>query len=200
MGTPLLRRQRRGVELTNVGMLMLEEARVILKQIDQTKTDVRRRARGEAGSINIGAGGGTYFHPLIPSIIREYRMRYPDMVLVPETSNSPLLVARLRAGLIDVAFIWPPISDRENLMLEPLFDKKSSSSCPADMHRVVRRQHRWRLSPRNPSFCRHAELIRAFSTSSLRLAAALGSAPSSVQKCRRSYRPSRLSQPAWVYP
>ena len=123
MGTPLLRRQRRGVELTNVGMLMLEEARVILKQIDQTKTDVRRRARGEAGSINIGAGGGTYFHPLIPSIIREYRMRYPDIVLAPETSNSPLLGARLRAGLIDVAFIWPPISDRENLTLEPLFDE-----------------------------------------------------------------------------
>jgi DNA-binding transcriptional LysR family regulator len=124
MGVPLLRRQRRGVELTNVGMLMLEEARVILKQIDQTKTDVRRRARGEAGSINIGAGGGTYFHPLIPSIIREYRMRYPDVILAPETSNSPLLVARLRARLIDVAFIWPPISDRKDLMLEPLFDEE----------------------------------------------------------------------------
>jgi DNA-binding transcriptional LysR family regulator len=124
MGTPLLRRQRQGVELTNVGMLMFEEARVILRQVDQTKTDVRRRARGEAGSINIGAGGGAYFHPLIPSIIREYRMRYPDIVLAPETSNSPLLVARLRAGLIDVAFVWPPISDSEDLTLEPLFDEE----------------------------------------------------------------------------
>ena len=124
LGTPLLRRQRLGVNLTDVGMLMLEEARVILKQVDQTKTDVRRRARGEAGSINVGAGGGTYFHPLIPAIIREYRMRYPDIVLAPETSNSPLLAARLRAGLIDVAFVWPPISDRDDLTLEPLFDEE----------------------------------------------------------------------------
>lgn len=124
MGTQLLRRQRRGVELTNVGKLMLEEARVILKQVDQTKTDVRRRARGEIGSIHIGAGGGTYFHPLIPSIIREYRMQYPDIILAPETSNSPLLVARLRAGLIDIAFIWQPISDSNDLTLEPLFDEE----------------------------------------------------------------------------
>jgi DNA-binding transcriptional LysR family regulator len=35
MGTPLFRRQPRGVELTNAGKLMLEEARVILKQVEQ---------------------------------------------------------------------------------------------------------------------------------------------------------------------
>jgi DNA-binding transcriptional LysR family regulator len=123
MGTSLLRRQTRGVELTNVGKLMLEEARVILKQVDGAKTGVRRRARGETGSVNVGAGGGTYFHPLVPSIIREYRMRYPDIILTPEGSNTPLLVARLRAGLIDIAFIWPPISDRDDLTLEPLIDE-----------------------------------------------------------------------------
>jgi DNA-binding transcriptional LysR family regulator len=71
----------------------------------------------------VGAGGGTYFHPLVPSIIREYRMRYPDIILTPEGSNTPLLVARLRAGLIDIAFIWPPISDCDDLILEPLIDE-----------------------------------------------------------------------------
>lgn len=130
MGTPLLRRQRRGVELTNVGKLLLEEARAILKQVDQTKNDVSWCARGEAGLVNIGAGGGTYFHPLIPAIIREYRMRYPDIVLAPETSNSPLLVARLRAGLIDIAFIWPPIGDSDDLALEPLFDEEVVTIVP----------------------------------------------------------------------
>jgi DNA-binding transcriptional LysR family regulator len=123
MGTSLLRRQTRGVELTNVGKLMLEEARDILKQVDGAKNDVRRRARGETGRIIVGAGGGTYFHPLIPSIIREYRMKFPDVVLTPEGSHSPLLVARLRAGLIDIAFIWSPISDGDGLTLEPLVDE-----------------------------------------------------------------------------
>jgi DNA-binding transcriptional LysR family regulator len=123
MGTPLFRRKTRGVELTNAGKLMLEEARLILKQVEQAKNGVRRRGRGETGRINIGSSGGTYFHPLIPTIIREYRTDYPDVVLYPAASNTPLLVARLQAGQIDVAILRPPISDSEGLALEPLVDE-----------------------------------------------------------------------------
>jgi DNA-binding transcriptional LysR family regulator len=49
MGTPLLRRETRGVELTEAGKLMFEEARVILAGIERAKTGVARRARGETG-------------------------------------------------------------------------------------------------------------------------------------------------------
>src|SRR5580693_8158378 len=103
MGTPLFRRKARGVELTNAGKLMLEEARIILKQVEQTKIGVRRRGRGETGRVNVGSSGGTYFHPLIPAIIREFRMHYPDVMLFPAASSTSLLVARLRAGQIDAA-------------------------------------------------------------------------------------------------
>jgi len=111
MGAPLFVRHARGVELTNDGKLMLEEARVILKQVEQVETGVRRRARGETGHLNIGSSGGTYFHPLIPKIIREYRMHYPNVVLLPQASNTPLLIAQLRAGKIDIAFIRTPIGE-----------------------------------------------------------------------------------------
>ena len=120
MGTPLLRRQTRGVELTEAGKLMFEEARVILTGVDRAKTGVARRARGETGRINIGAAGATYFHPLIPTIIREFRKKYPDVVLTPEESNTSLLLARLRAGAIDVAFVRPPFSDTDGLRFESL--------------------------------------------------------------------------------
>jgi DNA-binding transcriptional LysR family regulator len=130
MGTPLFRRLTRGVELTNAGKLMLEEARVILRQVERAKTGVRRRARGETGRINVGSSGGTYFNPLIPAIIREYRMRYPDIILAPEASNTALLVARLRAGQIDIAFIRPPISDSEGLAIEPLVDEDTVMILP----------------------------------------------------------------------
>src|SRR5579883_2422522 len=120
MGAPLLRRETRGVELTDAGKLLFEEARVILTDVERAKTCVARRVRGETGKINIGAAGATYFHPLIPAIIREFRKEHPDVVLTPEESNTPLLLARLRAGAIDVAFVRPPLSDTEGLRLEPL--------------------------------------------------------------------------------
>jgi DNA-binding transcriptional LysR family regulator len=88
MGTPLFVRHIRGVQLTNVGMLMLEDARVILKQVEQAKIGVRRRGRGETGRLNIGSSGETYFHPLVPTIIREHRIHYPNVVLFPQASNT----------------------------------------------------------------------------------------------------------------
>jgi DNA-binding transcriptional LysR family regulator len=137
IGAPMFRRQARGVELTSAGKLMLEEARVILKQVGQAKIGVRRRARGETGRLNIGSSGGTYFHPLIPAIIRQYGTHYPDVVMSPAASNTPLLVARLRAGQIDVAFIRPPIGDSDGLTLDLLVDEPAIMVLPTG-HRLSR--------------------------------------------------------------
>jgi DNA-binding transcriptional LysR family regulator len=123
LGTQLFRRRTRGVELTDAGKLMLEEARVILKQVETAKTGVRRRARGETGRLIVGSAGATYFHPLIPAVFREYGMRYPGIILAPQASSTALLVARLCAGQIDIAFIRPPISDNDDVSTEPLVDE-----------------------------------------------------------------------------
>jgi DNA-binding transcriptional LysR family regulator len=45
IGTQLFYRRTRGVELTDAGKLLLEEARVILKQVEKAESSVRRRAR-----------------------------------------------------------------------------------------------------------------------------------------------------------
>ncbi len=135
LGTPLFHRRARSVELTDAGKLFLEEARVILKQVETAATGVRRRARGETGRIVVGSAGATYFHPLIPAIIREYGKRYPDITLAPQASNTALLVARLRAGQCDIAFIRPPIDDASGLAIDPLVDEDSVIVLPVG-HRL----------------------------------------------------------------
>ena len=125
LGSQLLYRRARGVELTSAGKLLLEEARVILKQVDATKNSVRRRARGETGRLMLGSAGGTFFHPVVPEIIREYGKQYPDIILTPQASNTFLLLARLRAGHLDIAFIRPPVSDCSGLLVESLVDEES---------------------------------------------------------------------------
>lgn len=135
LGTPLFHRDGRGITLTNAGKLLCEEARVILKQVARTQTDVRRRGRGETGRINIGSAGGTYFHPLIPAIVCEYGRQYPDITVTPEANNTSLLVARLHAGKIDIAFIRPPIRDRDGLVIEPLVNEEMVMVLPT-AHRL----------------------------------------------------------------
>jgi DNA-binding transcriptional LysR family regulator len=137
LGTPLFHRRARSVELTDAGKLLLEEARVVLKQVEVAETGVRRRARGETGRIVVGSAGATYFHPTIPAIIREYGKRYPDIVLAPQASNTALLVARLRAGQCDIAFIRPPIEDASGLAIDPLVDEDSVIVLPVG-HRLSR--------------------------------------------------------------
>jgi DNA-binding transcriptional LysR family regulator len=131
MGTQLFRRHTRGVELTDAGKLMLEEARVILRQVETAKTGVQRRVRGETGQVIVGSAGATYFHPLIPAIFREYHLKYPDVILAPQASSTKLLVAQVRAGQIDVAFIRPPIGDNDGLAIEPLVDEQTVIVVPA---------------------------------------------------------------------
>jgi DNA-binding transcriptional LysR family regulator len=123
LGTSLFRRLTRGVELTETGTLLLDEARGILDQVERIKAGVQSRARGETGRIHLGFACATCFQPLVPGIIRAYRERYPSVLVSPEQSNTPLLVAGLRSGEIDVAFVRPPLSDGEGLTIEPLVEE-----------------------------------------------------------------------------
>jgi DNA-binding transcriptional LysR family regulator len=86
---------------------------------------VRRRARGETGQIIVGSAGATYFHPLIPAILREYKLKYPGVILAPQASTTELLTAQLRAGQIDVAFLRPPIGDSDGLGIEQVVDEET---------------------------------------------------------------------------
>jgi DNA-binding transcriptional LysR family regulator len=134
LGAPLFSRGNRGVELTEAGKLLLEEARVILRQVERISTGVRRRARGETGQIVVGSAGGTYFHPLIPTIIREYGRQFPDVILTPRASSTALLIARVLAGQNDVAFIRPPVEPDQRLVVQSLVHEEMVIVVPSSGH------------------------------------------------------------------
>ena len=121
--TPLFRRLARGVELTEAGELLLEEARQILEQVEETKAHVRSRARGDTGRLIVGFAGATYFQPRVPRIIQNFRELYPNVLLAPEQSNTPHLVDGLRKGTLDVAFIRPSVDDGDGITLHTVVEE-----------------------------------------------------------------------------
>jgi len=131
LGTPLFRRLTRGVELTEAGVLLLDEARQILEHVERAKANVLSRARGEKGQIRVGFAGATYFQPRIPGLIQAYRRLYPDVLLTPEQSNTPHLIEALRNGSLDVAFVRPPLSDGEGIVVQPLIKESMRIVLPA---------------------------------------------------------------------
>src|SRR3954467_9227534 len=80
LGTPLLQRTQRRVELLPAGALLLERARAIQQELERTLADVRRTGAGELGKLTMGfLHSSTY--GLLPLVIRRFRQLYPGIEL-----------------------------------------------------------------------------------------------------------------------
>jgi DNA-binding transcriptional LysR family regulator len=88
LGTRLFRRLTRGIEITESGAQLLDDARRILDPIERANAGVQSRARGETGRLHVGFAGATYFQPRVPAIVRAYRERYPGVLLSPNPGVS----------------------------------------------------------------------------------------------------------------
>jgi DNA-binding transcriptional LysR family regulator len=132
LGTPLFRRLTRGVELTEPGTLLLDEARQILEQVERTKANVRNRARGETGHVRVGFAGATYFQPRVPGLVQTYRRRYPNVVLSPVQGNTPDMVEAVQNGSVDVAFVRPPLGDHQAIAVHPLVEETMRIVLPSN--------------------------------------------------------------------
>jgi len=76
IGVPLLVRGRQKTRLTLQGEVFLAEAKKVLAAADHAVATVRRSARGEIGTPNIGFfNGGTGSD--VPAIIKDFRRLHP---------------------------------------------------------------------------------------------------------------------------
>jgi len=124
LGARLFRRLTRGVELTEPGALLRQEARRILEQVERTKAAVQGLARGNSGHIRVGFSNASYFNPVVSQVICDFRERFPDVVLTPFQSVTAELVRALHEARVDVAFLRAPFDDdglaSELVVEEPL--------------------------------------------------------------------------------
>ncbi|MGJ9403466.1 LysR substrate-binding domain-containing protein [Arthrobacter sp. KK5.5] len=109
LGTQLLARTTRKVDLTPAGELLLTRARVLLAEVDQLAHDVRLVGEGASGVIRVGfAGSATY--RLMPRIVEAARRGMPGLRLkVQGEMLTPQMEEALEEGRIDVAVLRPPI-------------------------------------------------------------------------------------------
>ncbi len=105
LGAQLFRRKPRGVELTEAGLALRNEAASIFASVDRAVDTVVRVSRGEQGEIRIGLTTSACFHPFPPQAIRAFRRANPQVKIAFEQDSTPGLIAALQAGRIDVAFI-----------------------------------------------------------------------------------------------
>lgn len=131
VGTLLLHRLSRGVALTGPGVLFAEDARAILAAVEAAKTRARRAAAGELGLMRIGFTGSASFNPFVTGAIRDYRAAFPDVEIELAEEPTAVLLAGLKAGRLDVAFLRPLPGEVDGLWSRHLFDEPMVAAVPA---------------------------------------------------------------------
>lgn len=130
VGTPLFHRHPRGVEPTAAGRVLIEKARVILRDVDLALDAARRSARGEEGRLALGFTSSSAFHPIVAAMVRSLREAAPGLSLSLEEASTLELIAALRAGQLDAAFVRATVERPEGLVITFVLDEPMLVALP----------------------------------------------------------------------
>ena len=109
VGAPLLLRGPHEVRLTEPGRLLLERARILLRDAEGALEASRLAGRGEAGLIRIGFGVASISR-FLPDVLLRFRRSHPRVQVALRDMSSPAQVEALRRGDIDLGFVRLPIT------------------------------------------------------------------------------------------
>jgi DNA-binding transcriptional LysR family regulator len=137
LGTLLLDRSTRRVELTPAGARLLEHARRILAAARVAELDLRALARGTAGRVALGFVG-TATYDVLPQVARRVSEELPDLEL---TLRGELLTPALLDGVVDGTFdlaLLRPGRAHPDVRLTPLRTERLVAALPSH-HRLAGR-------------------------------------------------------------
>ena len=113
IGAPLLRRTSRGVNLTEVGEVLVREALPVLGHAERAMDVVLRSVRGEGVALRVGFLS-SLANEVMPPVVRLLRERHPDLALHTEDLSIAALVSGVREARLDAAISRPPLIDDLN--------------------------------------------------------------------------------------
>lgn len=140
LGERLMNRNTRMVELTPAGEVLYRQARKIMTLLDETRNEVIKTARGEAGTVRAGFSGATTYS-LLPLLVRHFRSGYPGIRIEPASEMlTASQIQGLLEGTLDIGFLGRNV-EHPSLKSKPLVeiplvlavsDEKASSHANAD--------------------------------------------------------------------
>jgi DNA-binding transcriptional LysR family regulator len=118
LGTRLMTRTTRSVMLTDDGVVLLKEARILLAQADSLAVKFHARGRKQGAAIRVGAIDSAAAG-LLPMLLSDFRERRPDVTVKLTEDKTIRLLPALISGRLDMALVRP--SEKPDKRLEFLF-------------------------------------------------------------------------------
>ena len=97
----LFERNQRGVRLTRYGAYVVERAQHLLHELDRADNEVHAILGGACGSLRVSAPP-VWMDLIIPKVVAEFRLDYPNVELVLSTKTYREGIELLREGTSDL--------------------------------------------------------------------------------------------------
>ena len=112
LGAPLFERVGRGVALTAIGQIAVEEGKLLVQRYDRLKSRIHEHLRLDAGVVRIG-GGATAVGFLLPGAIAAFRKQHPGVVFQVKEAGSREIEAAVGSEELELGIVTLPTHTRE---------------------------------------------------------------------------------------
>lgn len=120
LNAQLFTRSRRGVTLTNEGLVLFQKIESAMQAIEQGETLLARLHHLDSGSLVIAAGDTITSHYLLP-YLEKFHATYSGIRIEMANSYSHHMLQLVKEGKAELAFVNLPVTDDE-LCIEPCFE------------------------------------------------------------------------------
>lgn len=104
LGTPLLERNRRGVQATPAGQALLQHARLIAQQVERLQFDLAQYAQGLQGQVRLLCNTAALTEYL-PELLAGFLEHYPSINIDIHELPSLRIVQAITQGVADIGII-----------------------------------------------------------------------------------------------
>lgn len=132
LNTALLKRLPRGVEVTEAGKVLYQEAVTILAHASVIPQRVHNIAQGKEGQLNIGFTHSIGLHPFLPTLLRQFRENFPAVSIRLEEDSSSVLIDAVMNEKLDIAFVRKPASMQTQLQSTHVLDEPLVVALPSN--------------------------------------------------------------------
>ena len=122
-GAPLLLRGQHGVTATAAGQVAYRNAKLLARQMERARAEVKVLAGAPAGRVTVGVAPHSHARFLVQPLLAAVRARYPDVILHINENFEGVLAADLLLGRVDMAFLYE-IVPRPGLHYRPVTDER----------------------------------------------------------------------------
>ena len=105
-GAKLLIRGKDGVTATDAGMVAYRNAKLLARQLERARAEVRTLAAVPAGRVTVGMAPHSHARHLIQPLLQSAATRYPEILLHISENFEGVLADDLRMGRMDMALLY----------------------------------------------------------------------------------------------